>query len=114
VKKLEAIINANRLDEVKEALSNEGVQAWTVLEAKGTTGTHEGPHETYRGVEYVVDYLPRVKIELFVSDDCANRAVDAIRNAAHTGRHGDGNIFIWSIEDGVHIATGEHGSRATV
>jgi nitrogen regulatory protein P-II 1 len=112
VKKLEAIINAQRLDDVKEALAKAGVEAWTVLEAKGM-GHEEGQREIYRGVEYVVDFRPRVKIELFVSDNAASAAVEAIRHAAHTGRHGDGNIFVWSIEDGVHIASGEHGLRAT-
>ena len=98
MKKIEAIIKPFKLDEVKEALHEVGLQGITVLEAKGF-GRQKGHTELYRGAEYVVDFLPKVKLEIVVEDDMLDRAVEAIQNAAHTGRIGDGKIFIVPIED---------------
>lgn len=111
MKKIEAIIKPFKLDEVKEALQEMGLQGITVLEAKGF-GRQKGHTELYRGAEYVVDFLPKVKIEVVLSDDLLERAVSAIQNAAKTGRIGDGKIFISSIEDAVRIRTGETGANA--
>ena len=98
MKKIEAIIKPFKLDEVKEALHEIGLQGITVLEAKGF-GRQKGHTELYRGAEYVVDFLPKVKIELVLDDDMLDRAVDAILQAAHTGRIGDGKVFISTVED---------------
>lgn len=111
MKKIEAIIKPFKLDEVKEALQEVGIQGITVLEAKGF-GRQKGHTELYRGAEYVVDFLPKVKLELVVSDDAVDTAVEAIRKAAHTGRIGDGKIFISPIEDVIRIRTGESGPEA--
>ena len=111
MKKIEAIIKPFKLDEVKEALQDVGLQGITVLEAKGF-GRQKGHTELYRGAEYVVDFLPKVKIELVVDDDMAERAVDAILQAAHTGRIGDGKIFITPVEAAIRVRTGERGSEA--
>jgi len=111
VKKIEAIIKPFKLDEVKEALQEVGVQGITVLEAKGF-GRQKGHTELYRGAEYVIDFLPKVKIEVVVSDDMLEKAVEAIQNAAHTGRIGDGKIFISEIADAIRIRTGERGPEA--
>ena len=111
MKKIEAIIKPFKLDEVKEALQDVGLQGITVLEAKGF-GRQKGHTELYRGAEYVVDFLPKVKIELVVDDDMAERAVDAILQAAHTGRIGDGKIFVSPVEQTIRIRTGESGSDA--
>ena len=111
MKKIEAIIKPFKLDEVKEALHEVGLQGITVLEAKGF-GRQKGHTELYRGAEYVVDFLPKVKIELFVKDDMLERAVEAIQQAAHTGRIGDGKIFIVPVENAIRIRTGETGSEA--
>ena len=111
MKKIEAIIKPFKLDEVKEALQDVGLQGITVLEAKGF-GRQKGHTELYRGAEYVVDFLPKVKIELVVDDDMAERAVDAILQAAHTGRIGDGKIFIIPVEEAIRVRTGERGSEA--
>jgi len=111
MKKIEAIIKPFKLDEVKEALQDIGLQGITVLEAKGF-GRQKGHTELYRGAEYVVDFLPKVKIELVVDDDMAERAVDAILQAAHTGRIGDGKIFITPVEEAIRVRTGERGSEA--
>ena len=111
MKKIEAIIKPFKLDEVKEALQEVGLQGITVLEAKGF-GRQKGHTELYRGAEYVVDFLPKVKIELVVDDDMAERAVDAILQAAHTGRIGDGKIFIIPVEEAIRVRTGERGSEA--
>ena len=111
MKKIEAIIKPFKLDEVKEALHEVGLQGITVLEAKGF-GRQKGHTELYRGAEYVVDFLPKVKIELFVKDDMAERAVEAIQQAAHTGRIGDGKIFIVPVENAIRVRTGETGSEA--
>lgn len=111
MKKIEAIIKPFKLDEVKEALHEVGLQGITVLEAKGF-GRQKGHTELYRGAEYVVDFLPKVKLEIVVEDDMLDRAVEAIQNAAHTGRIGDGKIFIIPIEDAVRVRTGERGREA--
>ena len=111
MKKIEAIIKPFKLDEVKEALQEVGVQGITVLEAKGF-GRQKGHTELYRGAEYVIDFLPKVKIEVVVSDDMLDKAVEAIENAARTGRIGDGKIFISDIADAIRIRTGERGPEA--
>lgn len=111
MKKIEAIIKPFKLDEVKEALHEIGLQGITVLEAKGF-GRQKGHTELYRGAEYVVDFLPKVKIELVIDDDMLERAVEAILQAAHTGRIGDGKIFITSVEDAIRVRTGERGKDA--
>tara|TARA_B100000405_G_scaffold145924_1_gene101941 strand:- start:29 stop:415 length:387 start_codon:yes stop_codon:yes gene_type:complete len=111
MKKIEAIIKPFKLDEVKEALHEVGLQGITVLEAKGF-GRQKGHTELYRGAEYVVDFLPKVKLEIVVEDEMLDRAVEAIQNAAHTGRIGDGKIFIVPVEDAIRVRTGERGSEA--
>jgi len=111
MKKIEAIIKPFKLDEVKEALHDIGISGITVLEAKGF-GRQKGHTELYRGAEYVVDFVPKVKIELVVEDSQAARAVEAIQSAAHTGRIGDGKIFVSTIEDAIRIRTGETGLDA--
>lgn len=111
MKKIEAIIKPFKLDEVKEALQEVGLQGITVLEAKGF-GRQKGHTELYRGAEYVIDFLPKVKIEVILNDDQADAAVEAIRKAAETGRIGDGKIFVSSIEQAVRIRTGETGAEA--
>ena len=111
MKKIEAIIKPFKLDEVKEALQEVGVQGITVTEAKGF-GRQKGHTELYRGAEYVVDFLPKVKIEIVLPDDQVERAVDAIQKAARTGRIGDGKIFISTIEEVIRIRTGETGQDA--
>jgi nitrogen regulatory protein P-II 1 len=111
MKKIEAIIKPFKLDEVKEALQEIGLQGITVIEAKGF-GRQKGHTELYRGAEYVVDFLPKVKIEVVLSDDMLNKAVEVIQKAAKTGRIGDGKIFISSIEDAIRIRTGETGREA--
>ncbi|MEQ9144628.1 MAG: P-II family nitrogen regulator [Parvibaculaceae bacterium] len=111
MKKIEAIIKPFKLDEVKEALQEVGLQGITVTEAKGF-GRQKGHTELYRGAEYVVDFLPKVKIEVVLDDETVEKAVDAIQNAARTGRIGDGKIFISSVEDAIRIRTGESGTEA--
>jgi len=111
MKKIEAIIKPFKLDEVKEALHEIGLQGLTVTEAKGF-GRQKGHTELYRGAEYVVDFLPKVKIELVVDDKLVDRAVQAIQDAARTGRIGDGKIFILPVEDAIRIRTGERGPDA--
>ena len=111
MKKIEAVIKPFKLDEVKEALQEMGVQGMTVLEAKGY-GRQKGHTELYRGAEYVVDFLPKIKIEVVISDDQLAQALEAIQAAARTGRIGDGKIFISEITDVVRIRTGETGAAA--
>jgi nitrogen regulatory protein PII len=111
MKKIEAIIKPFKLDEVKDALNQIGLKGITVLEAKGF-GRQKGHTELYRGAEYVVDFLPKVKIELILEDEMVEKAVEAIRNSAQTGRIGDGKIFVSKIEDAVRIRTGERGDAA--
>ena len=111
VKKIEAIIKPFKLDEVKEALHDVGVSGITVTEAKGF-GRQKGHTELYRGAEYVVDFLPKVKLEVVVSDELAEKVVDAIASAAQTGRIGDGKIFVSPIESALRIRTGERDDTA--
>ena len=111
MKKVEAIIKPFKLDEVKEALSGIGVQGMTVSEVKGF-GRQKGHTELYRGAEYVVDFLPKVKIEIIVREDVVAQVVEAIQRAAKTGRIGDGKIFVLPIDDVVRIRTGERGGDA--
>jgi nitrogen regulatory protein P-II 1 len=111
MKKIEAVIKPFKLDEVKEALQELGVQGMTVLEAKGY-GRQKGHTELYRGAEYVVDFLPKIKIEVVISDDQLTPVLEAIQTAARTGRIGDGKIFISEIADVVRIRTGETGAAA--
>jgi nitrogen regulatory protein P-II 1 len=111
MKKIEAIIKPFKLDEVKEALSKEGVQGMTVSEVKGF-GRQKGHTELYRGAEYVVDFLPKVKIEVLVEDSKAMAVTEAILTTARTGRIGDGKIFILPVEEAVRIRTGERGESA--
>ena len=111
MKKIEAIINPVKLDDVKEALQEVGLQGITVLEAKGF-GRQKGHTELYRGAEYVVDFLPKVKLEIVLADDLVESAVEAIRKAAQTGRIGDGKIFVSSVEEAIRIRTGETGTDA--
>ncbi len=111
MKKIEAIIKPFKLDDVKEALQDVGVQGLTVIEAKGF-GRQKGHTELYRGAEYVVDFLPKIKIELVLPSDRVDAAVEAIQTAAQTGRIGDGKIFVSSIENVIRIRTGETGEDA--
>ena len=111
MKKIEAIIKPFKLDEVKEALQEVGLQGITVLEAKGF-GRQKGHTELYRGAEYVVDFLPKVKIEVVLGDDMLDKAVEAIQTSAKTGRIGDGKIFISEVIDAIRIRTGETGTDA--
>ena len=111
MKKVEAIIKPFKLDEVKEALHEVGIKGITVTEAKGF-GRQKGHTELYRAAEYVVDFLPKVKVEVVLEDSLIERVVEAIQQAAHTGRIGDGKIFVSSIDEVVRIRTGERGSEA--
>lgn len=111
MKKIEAIIKPFKLDEVKEALNDVGLQGITVIEAKGF-GRQKGHTELYRGAEYVVDFLPKLKIEIVLPDDQLEPAVEAIQKAARTGRIGDGKIFVSNVDDAIRIRTGETGRDA--
>jgi len=111
MKKIEAVIKPFKLDEVKEALQEIGVKGMTVAEVKGF-GRQKGHTELYRGAEYVVDFLPKVKVEVVVEDALVERAIEAIVHAARTGRIGDGKIFVMPVEEVVRIRTGERGSDA--
>lgn len=111
MKKIEAIVKPFKLDEVKEPLQEVGLQGITVTEAKGF-GRQKGHTELYRGAEYVVDFLPKVKVEVVVPDHLADKAIEAIRNAAQTGRIGDGKIFVSTVEQAIRIRTGESGDDA--
>ena len=111
MKKIEAVIKPFKLDEVKEALQQVGVQGITVIEAKGF-GRQKGHTELYRGAEYVIDFLPKVKVEVVVEDSLTDNVVEAIMNAARTGRIGDGKIFVSAVEDAIRIRTGERGGDA--
>jgi nitrogen regulatory protein P-II 1 len=111
MKKIEAIIKPFKLDEVKEALQEIGLQGITVIEAKGF-GRQKGHTELYRGAEYVVDFLPKVKIEVVLGDEMLPKALEAIQKAAKTGRIGDGKIFISTVEEAIRIRTGETGTDA--
>ena len=111
MKKIEAIIKPFKLDEVKEALQEVGVQGLSVVEVKGF-GRQKGHTELYRGAEYVVDFLPKVKIEVVLDDDQADAAIEAIVDAAKTEKIGDGKIFVSTVEQAIRIRTGETGSDA--
>jgi nitrogen regulatory protein P-II 1 len=111
MKKIEAIIKPFKLDEVKEALQEVGIQGITVTEAKGF-GRQKGHTELYRGAEYVVDFLPKVKIEIVVNDAQVEPAIEAIQKAARTGRIGDGKIFVLDVKEAIRIRTGETGADA--
>jgi nitrogen regulatory protein PII len=111
MRKVEAIIKPFKLDEVKEALQAVGVQGMTVSEVKGF-GRQKGHTELYRGAEYVVDFLPKIKLEIAVGDDMADKVVQAIVKAANTGRIGDGKIFVYPLSDVIRIRTGESGPDA--
>jgi nitrogen regulatory protein P-II 1 len=111
MKKIEAIIKPFKLDEVKDALHEVGLTGITVVEAKGF-GRQKGHTELYRGAEYVVDFLPKVKIEVVLDDALVERAIEAIQRAARTGRIGDGKIFVTPVEEAIRIRTGERGAEA--
>ncbi len=111
MKKIEAVIKPFKLDEVKDELNNIGVMGLTVSEVKGY-GRQKGHTELYRGAEYAVDFLPKIKIELIVDDDIVDSVIDVIKKKAHTGRIGDGKIFVSSVEEIVRIRTGESGKKA--
>ena len=111
MKKIEAIIKPFKLDEVKEALGEVGIQGMTVTEVKGF-GRQKGHTELYRGAEYVVDFLPKVKIEIVIPDDLLDQAIEVIKSSAYTGKIGDGKIFVMDIENAIRIRTGESGENA--
>ncbi len=111
MKKIEAIIKPFKLDEVKDELNNIGVLGMTVTEVKGY-GRQKGHTELYRGAEYAVDFLPKIKIELVIDDNLVDESVEAIKSKAHTGRIGDGKIFVTSVDEVIRIRTGEKGKEA--
>ncbi|MEJ2032826.1 MAG: P-II family nitrogen regulator [Deltaproteobacteria bacterium] len=111
MKKIEAIIKPARLDDVKEALNAIGIQGMTMSEVKGY-GRQKGHKEIYRGAEYVIDFIPKIKIEVVVAADQAEQVVEAIRQAANTGKIGDGKIFVLPLEEAVRVRTGERGRSA--
>ncbi|MBO4329356.1 MAG: P-II family nitrogen regulator [Rhodocyclaceae bacterium] len=111
MKKIEAIVKPFKLDEVREALSEVGINGLTVTEVKGF-GRQKGHSEIYRGAEYVVDFLPKIKIEIVLADDIVDQAIEAIIRAAHTGKIGDGKIFVTPVEQVIRIRTGETGETA--
>jgi len=111
MKKIDAIVKPFKLDEVKEALHGIGIQGMTVTEVKGF-GRQKGHTELYRGAEYVVDFLPKIKIEIVVADDRADQVLEAVSGAANTGRIGDGKIFVQPVEEVIRIRTGERGDDA--
>jgi nitrogen regulatory protein P-II 1 len=111
MKKIEAIIRPSRLDEVKEALNSVGVSGMTVSEVKGF-GRQKGHKELYRGAEYIVDFVPKIKVEVVVQDDFVGQAIDAIERAARTGNLGDGKVFVVEVVEAVRLRTGERGNLA--
>jgi nitrogen regulatory protein P-II 1 len=111
MKKIEAIVKPFKLDDVKEALNEIGIQGMTISEVKGY-GRQKGHKEIYRGAEYVVDFIPKVKIEIIVDSERAAQVVDAIQKAANTGKIGDGKIFVFSVEEVIRVRTGETGTDA--
>ncbi len=111
MKKIEAIIKPFKLDEVKDSLSSIGINGLTVSEVQGF-GRQKGHTEVYRGAEYTVDFVPKVKLEILVDDGLASQVVDTIMDAAKTGKIGDGKIFILTVDDAIRIRTGEHGDDA--
>lgn len=111
MKKVEAVIKPFKLDEVKDALNEIGIQGMTVTEVKGF-GRQKGHTELYRGAEYVIDFIPKIKVEIITSDSLAQKVVETIEKAAKTGKIGDGKIFVYTVEDVVRIRTGERGETA--
>ena len=111
MKKIEAIIKPFKLDDVKDALNEVGIKGMTISEVKGH-GRQKGHKEIYRGAEYVVDFIPKIKIEIVVDAEMVDKVVETIRNAANTGKIGDGKIFVLPIEDVIRVRTGEHGKDA--
>jgi nitrogen regulatory protein P-II 1 len=111
MKKIEAIVKPFKLDDVKEALNEIGIQGMTISEVKGY-GRQKGHKEIYRGAEYVVDFIPKVKIEIIVDSERAEEVVGAIKNAANTGKIGDGKIFVFNVEEVIRVRTGEKGKDA--
>jgi nitrogen regulatory protein P-II 1 len=111
MKKIEAIIKPFKLDEVKEALGEAGIQGMTVTEVKGF-GRQKGHTELYRGAEYVVDFLPKVKVEIVMPDDLLDQAIEVIKSSAYTGKIGDGKIFVMDVKNAIRIRTGESGEGA--
>jgi len=111
MKKIEAIIKPFKLDDVKEALNEIGIQGMTISEVKGY-GRQKGHKEIYRGAEYVVDFIPKIKLEIVVDDDFVEKVVDTIKTSGHTGKLGDGKIFVCSVEQAVRVRTGETGLDA--
>ena len=111
MKKIEAIVKPFKLDEVKDALNEIGIQGMTVTEVKGF-GRQKGHTELYRGAEYIVDFIPKIKIEIVTSDSLVSKVVSTIEQVAKTGKIGDGKIFVYSVEEAIRIRTGEHGETA--
>ncbi|HEX4946516.1 MAG TPA: P-II family nitrogen regulator [Blastocatellia bacterium] len=111
MKKIEAIIRPHLLENVKDALQSLGVQGMTISEVKGF-GRQKGHTEVYRGSEYKIEFIPKIKIEVVIDDEIADQAIDAVCKAARTGKFGDGKIFVFNIEDAIRIRTGEHGEHA--
>jgi len=111
MKKIEAIIKPFKLDEVREALSELGIMGLTATEVKGF-GRQKGHTELYRGAEYVVDFLPKVKLDIVVTDEMVDKVIESITKTAHTGKIGDGKIFVMNVEDAIRIRTGEKGDDA--
>jgi nitrogen regulatory protein PII len=111
MKKIEAIIKPFKLDDVKEALNEIGIQGMTICEVKGY-GRQKGHKEIYRGAEYLVDFIPKIKLEIVVEDDWVDKVITTIKTAAHTGKLGDGKIFVYPVEQAVRVRTGETGSDA--
>ncbi len=111
MKKIEAIIKPFKLDDVKEALNNIGIKGMTIADVKGY-GRQKGHKEIYRGAEYVVDFIPKIKVEIVIEDDRAEDVIKTIQDAANTGKIGDGKIFVLSIEEAVRVRTGERGKDA--
>ncbi|MBW2568212.1 MAG: P-II family nitrogen regulator [Deltaproteobacteria bacterium] len=111
MKKIETIIKPFKLDDVKEALNEVGIQGMTISEVKGY-GRQRGHKEVYRGAEYVVDFIPKIKIEIVVETNMANKVVETIKKAAHTGKIGDGKIFVLPMEEAIRVRTGERGKDA--
>lgn len=111
MKKIEAIIRPHLLENVKDALQSLGIQGMTISEVKGF-GRQKGHTEVYRGSEYKIEYIPKIKIEVIIDDELAEQAIDAVCKAARTGKFGDGKIFVFNVEEAIRIRTGEHGEHA--
>jgi nitrogen regulatory protein P-II 1 len=111
MKKIEAIIKPFKLDEVKDALNEIGIQGMTVTEVKGF-GRQKGHTELYRGAEYIVDFIPKIKLEIVTSDNLVSKVIETIANVAKTGKIGDGKIFVFQVDEAIRIRTGEHGETA--